>query len=83
MIPVPIYKMNCQIPVKGLLFFRINNISIINEALINGKMIVLKKDGISHFVTFKTIKPNPKVDTKVLKNTAIEVPNIPQLIESG
>ena len=83
MIPTPISKVKCQISIKGMLFFKINNISTINNAFIKGKAIILKKDCIPHFVIFKTIKANPKVDTKALKNTAMDVPNIPQWIENG
>lgn len=83
MIPTPTSKTNCQISVKEILFFRINNISTIKNASIKGKIIILEKDCIPHFVIFKTIKVNPKVDTKVLKNTAMEVPNIFQCVVKG
>ena len=82
MIPTPMSKVKCKISIEGMLFFKINNISAVDNAFIRGKDIILKKGYIPHFVISKTKETNPKVDTKVLKKTAMDVPNMPQWIEN-
>ena len=50
---------------------------------IKGRIISLLKFFAPHFVIFITMKLKPIFEIKMLNNTAIDVPNIPHLIEKG
>ena len=82
-IPMPTSERKPKNPLVLMLIFKANIDMTIIIPFTKGRAIVLPKFLIPHLVILIALKLNPRLDTKMLKNTTIDAPNIPHLIVQG